>query len=337
MLKFVRDIMHTGATVPLCPPGTPMSDAIVVMTAKGFGCVGIADERAASSPASSPTATCAATCADLLDARVEDGDDAQSPRRCGRSACERSAGTANSSKITTVFVVDGGKPRGILHMHDLLRHGRGPSATQRIAQDIGRIGFSCGISAHHPEFLPKKGDLLALAGRERERHAERLQPGAISKLVSSPRLTSNATRNPASRRPSIDLSACVTLLAISYSTLSFRLHAHHLAVERDQQAVLDEENRLRQAGAGRRRRRRARRSIPRRRARADASTPECGTAPQALDGGSRPALRPGDRGGSILDHRAAEAAARRRLHAAARHARSTSASARRRDPSPPRW
>src|SRR5438128_9272232 len=34
MLKFVRDIMHTGEEVPLAPLGTPMSDAIAVMTAK---------------------------------------------------------------------------------------------------------------------------------------------------------------------------------------------------------------------------------------------------------------------------------------------------------------
>src|ERR1700751_4562596 len=43
MLKFVRDIMHTGEEVPLVPVGTPMSDAIAVMTAKTFGCVGIVD------------------------------------------------------------------------------------------------------------------------------------------------------------------------------------------------------------------------------------------------------------------------------------------------------
>ena len=29
----------------------------------------------------------------------------------------------NSSKITALFVVDGGKPVGIVHLHDLLRVG----------------------------------------------------------------------------------------------------------------------------------------------------------------------------------------------------------------------
>ena len=45
MLKFVRDIMHTGEKIPLAPLGTPMSEAISEMTAKSFGCVGITDER----------------------------------------------------------------------------------------------------------------------------------------------------------------------------------------------------------------------------------------------------------------------------------------------------
>src|ERR687888_2491892 len=43
MLKFVRDIMHTGHELPLVPIGTRMAEAIAEMTAKTFGCVGIVD------------------------------------------------------------------------------------------------------------------------------------------------------------------------------------------------------------------------------------------------------------------------------------------------------
>src|SRR6186997_2598277 len=45
MLKFVRDIMHTGSEIPLATVGTHMSEAIAEMTAKTFGCVGITDRR----------------------------------------------------------------------------------------------------------------------------------------------------------------------------------------------------------------------------------------------------------------------------------------------------
>src|ERR1700735_49548 len=41
MLKFVRDVMHQGQAVPQIGRGAPMSEAIVEMTSKGFGCVAI--------------------------------------------------------------------------------------------------------------------------------------------------------------------------------------------------------------------------------------------------------------------------------------------------------
>ena len=43
MLKFVRDIMHTGDAIPMKPLGAKMSDALVEMSTKGFGCVCIVD------------------------------------------------------------------------------------------------------------------------------------------------------------------------------------------------------------------------------------------------------------------------------------------------------
>src|SRR5438132_7369106 len=44
MLKFVRDIMHTGDAIPVKPLGAKMSDALVEMSSKGFGCVCIVDD-----------------------------------------------------------------------------------------------------------------------------------------------------------------------------------------------------------------------------------------------------------------------------------------------------
>src|SRR5882672_10580281 len=43
MLKFVRDIMHTGDALPVKPLGVKMSDALAEMSSKGFGCVCIVD------------------------------------------------------------------------------------------------------------------------------------------------------------------------------------------------------------------------------------------------------------------------------------------------------
>src|SRR3954451_2577578 len=43
LLKFTRDIMQSGKSVSLAPLGTKMSTAVLEMSEKGFGCVGITD------------------------------------------------------------------------------------------------------------------------------------------------------------------------------------------------------------------------------------------------------------------------------------------------------
>src|SRR3546814_5754405 len=43
-LLRVADLMHGAEALPLCGPDTVMSEAILVMTAGHFGCVGIVDD-----------------------------------------------------------------------------------------------------------------------------------------------------------------------------------------------------------------------------------------------------------------------------------------------------
>jgi arabinose-5-phosphate isomerase len=122
-LTFVRDLMHAGSAMPLVAFGAPMSEALVEMSAKGFGCVGIVrgesellgiitdgDLRRHMRP-------------DLLDHRVEDimtkGPNTVRPDQLASEALE----FLNAMKRTVLFVVDGTRPVGILHMHDLLRAG----------------------------------------------------------------------------------------------------------------------------------------------------------------------------------------------------------------------
>jgi arabinose-5-phosphate isomerase len=121
-LKFIRDVMHSGAALPLAATGSTMADAIVVMTAKGFGCVGITqgarltgiitdgDLRRHMGP-------------DLLAAKVEDVMTRNPKTVAGDQLVSEALELLNSSKITAVFVVDGGAPAGIVHLHDLLRAG----------------------------------------------------------------------------------------------------------------------------------------------------------------------------------------------------------------------
>jgi arabinose-5-phosphate isomerase len=123
MLKYTRDLMHGGDAVPLKPLGTSMSDALVEMTSKGFGCVGIVDERG--------NIVGIVTDGDLrrhmrpeLITAVVDEVMTKNPKTIGRDTL---AGEAlellNSSKITALIVTDGLRPVGIVHLHDLLRAG----------------------------------------------------------------------------------------------------------------------------------------------------------------------------------------------------------------------
>ena len=122
-LKFIGDLMHKGDRLPLTPGDMPMAEAIVVMTEKAFGCLGVVDESG------------------RLAGIITDGDlrrhmgDGLLSRRAGEIMTgapktvspELLASAAleviNSSSITALFVVDDGRPVGIIHIHDLLRAG----------------------------------------------------------------------------------------------------------------------------------------------------------------------------------------------------------------------
>lgn len=123
MLKYVRDLMHTGAAIPLKPLGTKMSDALVEMSSKGFGCVGIIDEGGHLAGIVTDGDLRRHMRPDLMTARVDEVM-TKNPKTIGAKLL---AGEAleilNTSKITALIVTDGKKPVGILHLHDLLRAG----------------------------------------------------------------------------------------------------------------------------------------------------------------------------------------------------------------------
>ena len=124
-LMKVTDLMHKGDAVPLVGPERPMSEVLLVMTQKAFGCVGVVDDRSG----------------ELLGI-ITDGDLRRHMEGglLGRQAAEvmtRGPSTIrpgilaaealhvmNSRKITSLFVLGEDKrPVGILHLHDCLRAG----------------------------------------------------------------------------------------------------------------------------------------------------------------------------------------------------------------------
>jgi arabinose-5-phosphate isomerase len=125
MLKFVRDIMHTGAAIPIKPLGARMSDALVEMSSKGFGCVCIVDRNGDIAGIITDGDLRRHMRPDLMTALVDEVM-TKNPRTIapGMLATEV-LDTVNSSKpaVTVLIVAESRKPIGIVHVHDVLRAG----------------------------------------------------------------------------------------------------------------------------------------------------------------------------------------------------------------------
>ena len=122
----VKEIMHSGKSIPLVMKKDLMSKALIEMTAKSFGCVGILNEDQS------------------LAGIITDGDlrrkmDKQLLDRFAYEVMTSGSQTIpldmlgakalslmNELKITAFFVVaNNNRPVGIIHIHDLLRAGGG--------------------------------------------------------------------------------------------------------------------------------------------------------------------------------------------------------------------
>ena len=123
LLKTVRDIMHIGSTMPLSPLGTRMSEGILEMTAKGFGCVGITDPRGHLIGIITDGDLRRHMRENLLDARVEEVMTREPKTVRPDQLLSETLDILNSMKVTALFAVEASKPVGIIHVHDLLRAG----------------------------------------------------------------------------------------------------------------------------------------------------------------------------------------------------------------------
>jgi arabinose-5-phosphate isomerase len=123
MLKHTSDLMHSGDEMPLKPVGTKMSDALIEMSAKGFGCVCIVGARGQLAGIITDGDLRRKMRPDLMTTLVDDIM-TRNPKVIDKdSLASEALEIVNASKITTLIVTEADKPIGILHMHDLLRAG----------------------------------------------------------------------------------------------------------------------------------------------------------------------------------------------------------------------
>ena len=122
-LKFVSDLMHKGDRLPLAPADAVMAEAIVVMTEKALGCLGVVDGNGQLQGIITDGDLRRNMGDGLLARRAADimtpGPKTVTPDLLASAALE----VINASAITALFVVENGRPVGIIHVHDLLRAG----------------------------------------------------------------------------------------------------------------------------------------------------------------------------------------------------------------------
>lgn len=121
-LLKVRDLMH--AEVPMVEVSTPMAEALLQISARGFGVVGVADAAGALRGIVTD-GDLRRHMAGLLDLAAGDVM-TPAPRTVAPGAlAEQALAIMNERKITCLLVVEPGSDRaeGILHIHDCLRAG----------------------------------------------------------------------------------------------------------------------------------------------------------------------------------------------------------------------
>ncbi len=125
-LASVEDLMHAGDELPLVALTASMGDALIEMSQKGFGCVGVTGEDGRLAGIVTDGDLRRRMAPDLTQRRAGDVMTADpmtaSPGLLAAEALRRM--TAGDRKITQLFVTgEDGRPVGLLHIHDLLRAG----------------------------------------------------------------------------------------------------------------------------------------------------------------------------------------------------------------------
>ncbi len=124
-LKLVGDLMHKGEAVPLVSKSTRMSQVILSISERGFGCAGVTDEDGRLCGIITDGDLRRNLADDLL-SREAASVMTHNPRTVPADMLAAQAlEIMNGGKvaITSLFVTEDGRPTGILHIHDLLRVG----------------------------------------------------------------------------------------------------------------------------------------------------------------------------------------------------------------------
>ena len=125
ILCRVADIMHKGDEMPLIQSDASMQEALLVMTAKMLGCVGILDENGYLIGIITDGDLRRCMSPDLLTTKAADVM-TKNPKVIDQEALIVDAVNMMNNTgrgITNLFVTENGKPVGVIHIHDCLKAG----------------------------------------------------------------------------------------------------------------------------------------------------------------------------------------------------------------------
>lgn len=122
-LQKVSDLMHKGNELPLVYDTALMQEALLMMTSKMLGCVGIIDKDRRLLGIITDGDLRRNLSADLFSQKAIDimtkSPKVTSPNTLVAEAVKE----MNEKKITQLFVIDNNQPVGIIHLHDCLKAG----------------------------------------------------------------------------------------------------------------------------------------------------------------------------------------------------------------------
>ena len=119
-LVRVSEVMHKGDELPLCRPDTSMSEALLVMTEKNFGCTGVIDDAGQLIGVITDGDLRRHMAVDLLQRSVGEVMTGGAKSIRPQALAAEALGFMNNNAITRLFVVEDGQPVGIVRMDDCI-------------------------------------------------------------------------------------------------------------------------------------------------------------------------------------------------------------------------
>ena len=123
--QFIRvaSLMHQGDELPLVNEETRMEEVLITMTAKRFGTAGVTDGSGRLAGIVTDGDLRRHMSEDLLKLPAREVMTRNAVTIAPQTLAAEALAIMNEKSITTLFVVENGKPVGILHIHDCLRAG----------------------------------------------------------------------------------------------------------------------------------------------------------------------------------------------------------------------